>query len=58
MARFDALRISHGFAVGSTRFEDRYPGDEHNARILLTVALEGGPATPMIVDTGAPWCVL
>jgi hypothetical protein len=58
MARFDALLIAHGFAVGSARFEGRYPGDEHNARIVLTATLEGGPATPMIVDTGAPWCVL
>ena len=58
MARFDALLIAHGFAVGSAHFEDRYPGDEHNARIVLTATLEGGPSTPMIVDTGAPWCVL
>jgi hypothetical protein len=58
MARFDALLIEHGFAVGSTPFEDRYPGDEHNARIVLTVTPEDGPSTPMIVDTGAPWCIL
>jgi hypothetical protein len=58
MARFDVLLIEHGFAVGSAPFEDRYPGDEHNARIVLTVSLEGGPSTPMIVDTGTPWYIL
>jgi hypothetical protein len=58
MARFDTLLIAPGFAVGSARFEDRYPGDERNARIVLTATLEGGPSMPMIVDTGTPWCIL
>jgi len=58
MARFDSLLIDNGFAIGSTSYADRYPGDEHNARIVLTATLGGGYAISMIVDTGAPWCGL
>jgi len=57
MARFDPLLINT-FAIGSTHYADQYPGDEQNARIVLTVTPEGGHAIPMILDTGAPWCVL
>jgi hypothetical protein len=58
MAQFDALLIDGGFAVGSTPYVDHYPGDQRNTRIVVTVASPRGHAVPMIVDTGAPWCIL
>ena len=57
MAQFDALLINHGFAIGSTRYYDRSP-HENKTCIVLMVTLEGKITTDMIVDTGAPWCVL
>jgi hypothetical protein len=57
MAQFDTLLIDGGFAIGSTDYDEHYPNDWHNTRIVVTV-LAGGYAVPMIVDTGAPWCVL
>ena len=56
--RFHSQLLRDGFAVGSTHYADRYPGDEHNARIVVTVASPQGRAIEMIVDTGAPWCIL
>jgi hypothetical protein len=57
MARFDTLLSDGGFAVGSTDYAEHYPNDWRNTRIVVTV-IAGGYAIPMIVDTGAPWCVL
>jgi len=56
--RFQQVLISDGFAVGSVNYTDRYPGDERNARIVLTITSPRGHAIEMIVDTGAPWCIL
>jgi hypothetical protein len=58
MAQFETLLIDGGFATGVTRYAGHYPGDQRNARIVVTIASIGGHAIPMIVDTGAPWCVL
>lgn len=58
MARFDELLVSTDFAVGSAYYADRYRGDEHHARIVVMTTPEQGHTTEMIVDTGAPWCVL
>ncbi len=44
--------------LGSAYYADRYPGDERNARIVVTVTPSLGHSIEMIVDTGAPWCVL
>src|SRR6266849_5331596 len=58
MAQFETLLIDGGCATGVTRYADHYLGDQRNARIVVTIASIGGHAIPMIVDTGAPWCVL
>jgi hypothetical protein len=57
MARFDTLLIDGGFAIGATDYTEHYSNDQRNTRIVITV-VAGGYAIPMIVDTGAPWCVL
>jgi hypothetical protein len=57
MARFDTLLTDGGFAIGSTDYDEHYPNDRYNTRIVVTV-VASGYAIPMIVDTGAPWCVL
>src|SRR5215510_513380 len=54
-----SLLLHHEFAVGATCYADSYPGEEGTARIVLRATPEGGDtAVNMIVDTGAPWCVL
>jgi len=62
MSRFDAILFENHFAIGSTRYEDHYPGDEINPRIVVSVAPERDNgiehSIQMIVDTGATWCVL
>jgi len=60
MAKYDSILFNSGFAVGSTVYDDHYPGDDEQNRIVLNVALEGqkGTAVKMIVDSGAPWCIL
>ena len=62
MGRYDAALLSSGFAIGATHYEDHYPGDSHNPRIVVSVATERNGAieqtVQMIVDTGATWCVL
>lgn len=58
MTQFDMLLIAGGFATGSTYYVDHYPGDQRNTRIVVTVTLDQSYTIPMIVDTGAPWCVL
>jgi hypothetical protein len=64
MGRYDAALANCGFAIGSTYYQDHYPGDRdgRNPRIVVSVAIErnGVPeqTTQMIVDTGATWCVL
>jgi len=60
MGRFDSCLFDCGFAIGSTSYEDHYPGDEEQNRIVLSVAPENNKeaTTEMIVDTGAPWCIL
>jgi len=56
--RFHAVLQKSSFGVGATRYADHYPGEEGSARIVLMATPEGGDTIPMIVDTGAPWCVL
>jgi hypothetical protein len=60
MAKFDAILFGSGFAVGSTIYDDHYQGDEKQNRIVLTISPEKAKdsTTKMIVDTGAPWCIL
>jgi hypothetical protein len=58
MARFLDLLRDGQFATGVTAYDDHYPGDEANARIVVVISLEGQLTTQAIVDTGAPWCVL
>jgi len=60
MARFDTILFDSGFVTGSTRYDDHYQGDEKQNRIVLTITPEKAKHSPvkMIVDTGAPWCVL
>jgi hypothetical protein len=60
MAKFDSLFFKNNFAVGSLFYSDHYPGHAQHARIVVFVAPEHNPESkiPMIVDTGAPWCVL
>jgi hypothetical protein len=56
--QFHSLLENNGFGVGAARYADAYPGEEGTARIVLTATPEGGNAINMVVDTGAPWCVL
>lgn len=58
MARYARLLFSGNFAVGAARYRDFYPNEEQSARIVLSVIVEGRFTTPVIVDTGAPWCIL
>lgn len=58
MARFDDLLIGGHFATGVATYEDFYPGDKENARIVLSVSIAGRISTEAIVDTGAPYCIL
>lgn len=58
MARFAQLLMSDDYAVGAACYTDSYPEEEHSARIVLPVVVEGHFTTPAIVDTGAPWCIL
>jgi hypothetical protein len=60
MAKFDKILFDCGFAAGSTFYDDHYPEDKNQNRIVLTIAPEKAKDAPikMIVDTGAPWCIL
>lgn len=63
MARADAFRfhsslLNNGLGVGAPRYADHYPGEDGTARIVIRAIPEGGDTIPMIVDTGAPWCVI
>jgi hypothetical protein len=58
MPRFLDLFLDGDFATGVTSYDDHYPGDEANTRIVVVISLEGQMTTQAIVDTGAPWCVL
>lgn len=58
MAQFAELLSSGGFASAVTYYTDHYPGLEENARIVLSITLEGNLTTEAIVDTGAPWVVI
>lgn len=57
MPRFpDILRC--GFASGVARYDDRYPGQEKYARIVVVIGVGNFPNIQAIVDTGSPWCIL
>lgn len=43
--------------VGQCRYQDHFPGDTRNVRIVIPVQL-GGINLPAIVDTGAPWNII
>jgi hypothetical protein len=58
MADFRNLLIDGGFATGMAFYEDRYPGTDSSARIVLKLIVETALAADAIVDTGAPWCIL
>ncbi len=60
MAKFDAALFDSGFAIGSTHYDDHYHPDEQQNRIVLTIEPVTNKYSPtkMIVDTGAPWCIL
>jgi hypothetical protein len=57
MASFSQPLFASGFAVGATRYLDRYLGQD-DTRIVLIASLAGRVTIEAIVDTGAPWCVL
>lgn len=59
MAKFDQILFESGFATGSTKYADYYPGSEQQNRIVLSVAPaeKKGIAANMILDTGSPWCI-
>ncbi len=58
MAQFAEAFSACGFTSGVTYYTDRYPGQEQHARIVLSATFEGRMTIQVIVDTGAPWCVL
>lgn len=58
MTQFHDSLVAAAFSTGVTTYEDSYPGDEGNARIVLSVSIERRISTQAIVDTGAPWCIL
>lgn len=60
MAKFDDILFNGGFASGSFRYDDHYQGDDKQSRIVLTITPEKARHSPtkMIMDSGAPWCVL
>lgn len=58
MARFMELLTSGQFATGVAYYEDLYPNDDDNNRIVLSVTVEGQLSIKAIVDTGAPWCIV
>jgi len=47
-----------GFAVGVTPCIDHHPKDPGRYRLVIGVRVGQLSPTQMIVDTGAPWCVL
>jgi predicted aspartyl protease len=58
MARFHDPLVAADFSTGVATYEDFYPGDEGNARIVLSVVVAGQVNTQAVVDTGTPWCIL
>jgi hypothetical protein len=46
------------FTQGVMRYRDFYGADYHNTRIVIDAALPNAEVVSMIVDTGAPWCIL
>lgn len=58
MAHFAQPLFQTGFATGVTSYKDEYPGWEKQARVVVSVTLEDQYVIPMILDTGAPWCIL
>jgi hypothetical protein len=58
MDQFAQPLFQTGFMSGVTTYQDEYPGWERQARIVVSVTLEDRYTTPMILDTGAPWCIL
>lgn len=50
--------LDSGFASGVTTYRDKYPGEEGQARIVVSAIPENWASTPMVLDTGAPWCIL
>lgn len=57
MSRFPDI-LNCGFASGVARYDDRYPGQEQFARIVVVIGTDTFPNIQAIVDTGAPWCIL
>lgn len=57
-AQFANTLFETGFVLGVTSFQDEYPGEEGQARIVVSAIPENWSSTPMILDTGAPWCIL
>jgi hypothetical protein len=58
MDQFSQPLFETGFVSGVTTYMDEYPGEEAQARIVVSVIPENWFSTPMILDTGAPWCIL
>jgi hypothetical protein len=58
MARFSHSLFASQFVTGVLRYEDYYPNEESEARIVLPISVAGFINAHAIVDTGAPWCVL
>ncbi len=58
MSRFGALFFKHDVASGAARYDDEYPGNAHQARVVVWLSLPDGLEIPAVLDTGAPWCIL
>jgi len=60
MPKFDRLLFDNGFAVGSTIYEDHYPGygSQNHIVITLTPSQDESLSIRAIVDTGAKWCII
>lgn len=60
MAKFAPSLFDIGFAVGALDYDDHYLKADEQNRIVLSVTpqAETEATTEMIVDTGAPWCLL
>src|SRR6266498_3673935 len=58
MARFESLLAAGGVAYGVTYYRDRYASDEEQTARIVIDARVSERLVSVIVDTGAPWCVL
>lgn len=58
MTRFSRSLFASHFVNGVLRYDDYYPNEEGEPRIVLPVKVADQIYAHAIMDTGAPWCVL